>query len=97
MNLEQNAENGFLRRRSLSFLPGSRYVLYFDLQNMEQTTKICVEKCPTNDLRSLSDIKKFYEETGVNLCRYVMESKASCLACLVLTLWSSLVTTTTLT
>ncbi|CAG7816498.1 unnamed protein product, partial [Allacma fusca] len=45
------------------------YVLYFDLVNMDQSTKICVEQCPNRDLRSVSDLHKYYQDTGVNLCR----------------------------
>lgn len=47
-----------------------RFSFYMDFTNLEQSLQICVEKCPDKDLRSVSELKEYYEKTGIFLCRY---------------------------
>lgn len=46
------------------------YLFFLDVKELRRSLKICVKQCPSTKLESLSDIQKFYRETGSNLCRY---------------------------
>ncbi|XP_063922141.1 choline transporter-like 1 isoform X2 [Zophobas morio] len=46
------------------------YLLFYDIKELKQSLKICVKECPRETLREVDDIRKYYQKTGVNLCRY---------------------------
>ncbi|XP_050737491.1 choline transporter-like 1 [Eriocheir sinensis] len=47
-----------------------RYVLFFDVNDLDASLKTCVKKCPDQTLYTLQDIHDFYNRTGSKLCRY---------------------------
>ncbi|XP_063226885.1 choline transporter-like 1 isoform X1 [Bacillus rossius redtenbacheri] len=51
------------------------YLLFMDVGHVSAAMKICVKKCPDRNLDTLSDIRKFYQETGSKLCRYDFDMK----------------------
>lgn len=48
----------------------NKYLFFMDVKELKKSLKICVKECPNKRMESLEDIKKFYRETGSNLCRY---------------------------
>lgn len=46
----------------------SRYLFFLDINNITQSLKICVKKCPDRMLWKMEDVCKFYKETGSQLC-----------------------------
>ncbi|XP_076162811.1 choline transporter-like protein 1 isoform X2 [Ptiloglossa arizonensis] len=44
------------------------YLFFLDINNVTQSLKICVKKCPDRTMTTMNDICKFYEETGSQLC-----------------------------
>lgn len=46
----------------------SRYLFFLDINNVTQSLKICVKKCPDRVLSKMEDICKFYKDTGSQLC-----------------------------
>ncbi|XP_012281010.1 CTL-like protein 1 [Orussus abietinus] len=44
------------------------YLFFLNVNNVKQSLKICVKKCPDQTLRTLDDICKFYKKTGSQLC-----------------------------
>ncbi|CAM1321355.1 SLC44A1 (predicted) [Pycnogonum litorale] len=46
------------------------YVFYFDLHNLKDCFKICVKKCPEQNLKNMKELVKYESETGIELCRY---------------------------
>ncbi|XP_063874718.1 choline transporter-like 1 isoform X2 [Scylla paramamosain] len=47
-----------------------RYVLFFDVNDLDGSLKTCVKECPDRTLHTLQDIHDFYKRTGSKLCRY---------------------------
>lgn len=47
-----------------------RNVFFFDVFDPFNAMQVCVTKCPTEDLKTKEQVKKFAEETGSKLCRY---------------------------
>lgn len=41
-----------------------------DLKDLKKALKVCVKQCPTRKIENMAELKKFYEETGSNLCKY---------------------------
>lgn len=41
-----------------------------DMKNLKKALKVCVKECPNKKMETLDDLKKFYDETGSNLCKY---------------------------
>ncbi|KAG1668932.1 CTL-like protein 1 [Nymphon striatum] len=46
------------------------YVFFFDLHNLKKCWKTCVKVCPDRDIKSMSELREFEEDTGSQLCRY---------------------------
>ena len=46
------------------------YLLFYDIKDLKHSLKICVKQCPKRTLNKIDDIKRYYEETGNNLCKY---------------------------
>lgn len=46
----------------------SRYLFFLDINNITQSLKICVKKCPDRILWKMEDICQFYKDTGSQLC-----------------------------
>lgn len=46
------------------------YLLFFDIKELRKSLKICVKQCPNRTLSQVSDINKYYQDTGVKLCQY---------------------------
>ncbi|XP_003700774.2 choline transporter-like protein 1 [Megachile rotundata] len=44
------------------------YLFFLDINNVTQSLKICVKKCPDRTITTMNEICKFYEETGSQLC-----------------------------
>ncbi|XP_008197900.1 choline transporter-like 1 [Tribolium castaneum] len=47
-----------------------QFLLFYDIKELKQSLKICVKQCPTETLKKVEDIQKYYQKTGVSLCRY---------------------------
>lgn len=41
-----------------------------DIKDLRNTFKVCVKQCPDRYMSTMDDIKKYYKETGTNLCKY---------------------------
>lgn len=52
----------------LKILLFNRYLFFLDVTNVEQSIKICVEKCPDRMIKNQNDTCKFYKDTGSKLC-----------------------------
>lgn len=48
----------------------NKYLFFMDVKELQRSLKICVKQCPNKKMESMADLKKFYQETGSNLCRY---------------------------
>ena len=48
------------------------YLFHLDYSRLNDTSRICVKKCPDRQLNNLADIYIFYTQTGSSLCRYII-------------------------
>lgn len=46
-----------------------RFLFFLDVRNVRNSLQICVKQCPDRNMETILDLKKFYNETGSNLCR----------------------------
>lgn len=46
------------------------YVFFLDIRELRQTLKLCVKSCPDQAIRNGSELYKYYQKTGSQLCRY---------------------------
>lgn len=46
------------------------YLFYFNIANLKESLKICVQNCPDRNMEKLEDLQEFYSRTGSMLCRY---------------------------
>ncbi|KAI4501139.1 hypothetical protein M0802_003942 [Mischocyttarus mexicanus] len=53
------------------------YLFYLDVKNVSQSLKICVKKCPDRTMHNMTDICRFYKETGSQLCHDKPENNFS--------------------
>ncbi|XP_034935697.1 CTL-like protein 1 isoform X2 [Chelonus insularis] len=44
------------------------FLFFFDLKDIKRTLKICVKKCPDRTMNTISELCKFYKDTGSQLC-----------------------------
>ncbi|XP_014299612.1 choline transporter-like 1 isoform X2 [Microplitis demolitor] len=44
------------------------FLFFFDMNDIKQSLKICVKKCPNRIMTSLNDICQFHKDTGSKLC-----------------------------
>ena len=45
-------------------------VFFFDIKNIKKSLKICVNKCPTEQINTPKDLYSYYEKTGSKYCVY---------------------------
>ncbi|XP_057653287.1 choline transporter-like 1 [Diorhabda carinulata] len=45
------------------------YLLFYNINELKQSLKICVEKCPTSKLNTATDFNNYHLQ-GINYCRY---------------------------
>ncbi|XP_059486073.1 choline transporter-like 1 [Neocloeon triangulifer] len=46
------------------------YLFDLDVNQVNESIKICVSRCPDRDLLSIDDLQEFYNRTGASLCSY---------------------------
>lgn len=46
------------------------FLLFYDIQSLRQSLKICVNKCPAENLNRVEDIHNYYRQTGQKICKY---------------------------
>ncbi|XP_046365305.1 choline transporter-like protein 1 [Haliotis rufescens] len=51
-------------------LKGKSYVFFMDVEHPKESMRICVNKCPHEDLDDLRQVAHFSKTTGSHLCRY---------------------------
>ncbi|XP_039264968.2 choline transporter-like protein 1 [Styela clava] len=54
-------------------LRGKKYVFFMDVMDPPTSLEICVEKCPDRELETMQDVKKFFDDTGSQLCDYQVD------------------------
>ncbi|BFZ16524.1 hypothetical protein BsWGS_19563 [Bradybaena similaris] len=57
-------------RNSGRNLKGRQYLFFMNLEEVDTSMRICVNKCPENDLVTPRDLFDFSQQTGSLLCRY---------------------------
>jgi len=51
------------------------YQFFMNIYNLAETYMICVKECPTRELKDMSEVYQYYNETGTRLCNYNIDPK----------------------
>lgn len=46
------------------------HLLFFDINELRNSLKICVKKCPTKTFRKVEDLGQYYRQTKIGYCNY---------------------------
>lgn len=65
----QNEKIGTLEHSGLD-MRQRPYLFYLDIQHIKKSLKICVSKCPDQNINNMNELKKFYLQTNSSLCQY---------------------------
>ncbi|KAF6017903.1 SLC44A1 [Bugula neritina] len=56
-------------------MTGRPYQFFMNIYNLAETYMICVKECPTRELKDMSEVYQYYNETGTRLCNYNIDPK----------------------